>query len=362
MARVHNFNAGPAALPLPALEQAQRELLDFEGTGMSILEHSHRDPPYEKVHHEALALVKKLYGLPDTHTVLLMQGGARAQFALVPMNFLRSGQSADYVVTGTWAEGAAEEAALVGERKIAAKTKEADGRYLRVPKQSELTLDPGARYVHITSNNTLFGTAWPQYPDTGDVPLVIDGTSDAFTRKVPWERVAFFYAGAQKNFGPAGVTLAIVRNDFLETGRTDIPAIFRYKSFADAQSLYNTPPTFSIYLMRNTLQWIDGRGGIDAIATESAQKAAQIYQEVDAYPDFFKASVEKESRSNNNVVFRLPTPELEKKFLSEATKEGLVGLKGHRSTGGIRASIYAAVSLESVHALVELMRKFRAAA
>lgn len=361
MTRVHNFNAGPAALPLVALEEAQRELIDFEGTGMSILEHSHRDPAYEKVHHEALALVKRLYALPDSHTVLFMQGGARAQFALVPMNFLGAGQSADYVVTGTWAEGAAEEAALVGERKIAANTKESDGRFLRVPQESELTLDPNARYVHITSNNTLFGTQWASYPDTGSVPLVVDATSDVMTRHVPWDRIAFLYAGAQKNIGPAGVTLAIIRKDFLDAGSTKIPSIFRYKSFADAQSLYNTPPTFSIYVMRNTLRWIEGRGGIDGLAKDTALKSARIYEEVDAHPDFFRASVEKASRSQTNVVFRLPTPELEKKFLAEATAKGLVGLKGHRSTGGIRASIYAAVSLDSVHALVEFMRAFRTA-
>jgi phosphoserine aminotransferase len=360
MARLHNFNAGPAALPLPALEEAQRQLLDYEGTGMSILEHSHREPAYETVHREAMALVRKLYALPDTHTVLFMQGGARQQFALVPMNLLSAGQSADYVVTGTWAEGAAQEAALVGTRKIAANTKEADGRFLRVPTQSELTLDPGARYLHITSNNTLFGTAWKDYPESGSVPLVVDATSDAFTRTVPWDRIAVLYAGAQKNFGPAGVTLAIVRKDLIEAGRTDIPSIFRYKSFADAESLYNTPPTFSIYLMRNTLKWIDERGGVEALHTETVLKAARIYEEVDAHPDFFKASVEKASRSVNNVVFRLPTPELEKQFLSEANAAGLVGLKGHRSTGGVRASIYAAVSLDSVHALVEFMRAFRA--
>ena len=362
MTRVHNFNAGPAALPLPVLEEAQRELLDFQGTGMSILEHSHRDPAYEKVHHEALALVKRLYGLPDTHTVLFMQGGARAQFALVPMNFLGSGQSADYLVTGTWAEGAAEEAALVGQRKIAANTKEADGRFLRVPRQAEITLDPAARYVHLTSNNTLFGTQWKTYPDTGGVPLVIDATSDVMTRQVPWERVAFLYAGAQKNIGPAGVTLAIIRKDFLDAGSTTIPSIFRYKSFADAQSLYNTPPTFSIYVLKNTLRWIEERGGIEGLGKDTAEKAKRIYDEVDAHPDFFRASVERESRSQTNVVFRLPTPELEKKFLSEATAAGLVGLKGHRSTGGVRASIYAAVSLEAVDALVGFMQRFRSAA
>lgn len=363
MARVHNFNAGPAALPLPVLEEAQRDLLELphegKSTGMSLLEHSHREAPYEAIHHEAIALTKRLYGLGEEHTVLFMQGGARAQFALVPMNFLKPGTSADYLVTGTWAEGAAEEAALVGSRRIAGNTKLPDGRFVRVPKQTELDLDPKALYVHLTSNNTLFGTAWGAYPDTGAVPLVIDATSDVMTRSVPWSRVACLYAGAQKNIGPSGVTLVIVRKDFLEAGRTDIPSIFRYRSFADAQSLYNTPPTFSIYLLRGTLRWIEQQGGVAWLEAESLRKSGAVYAVCDADPDFFRAPVEKESRSRTNVVFRLPTPELEKRFLSEATKAGLVGLKGHRSTGGIRASIYAAVSMASVQALVDFMAAFR---
>jgi phosphoserine aminotransferase len=363
MARVHNFNAGPAALPLPVLEEAQRDLLELphEGrsTGMSLLEHSHREAPYEAIHHEAIALTKRLYGLGDEHTVLFMQGGARAQFALVPMNFLKPGTSADYLVTGTWAEGAAEEAALVGSRRIAANTKLPDGRFVRVPKQGELDLDPSALYVHLTSNNTLFGTAWGDYPDTGAVPLVIDATSDVMTRSVPWSRVACLYAGAQKNIGPSGVTLVIVRKDFLEAGRTDIPSIFRYKSFADAQSLYNTPPTFSIYLLRGTLRWIEQQGGVAWLEAVSGRKSGAVYAVCDGDPDFFRAPVEKESRSRTNVVFRLPTPELEKRFLSEANKAGLVGLKGHRSTGGIRASVYAAVSMASVEVLVDFMAAFR---
>ena len=204
-----------------------------------------------------------------------------------------------------------------------------------------------------------FGTAWGAYPDTGAVPLVIDATSDVMTRSVPWSRVACLYAGAQKNIGPSGVTLVIVRKDFLEAGRTDIPSIFRYRSFADAQSLYNTPPTFSIYLLRGTLRWIEQQGGVAWLEAESLRKSGAVYAVCDADPDFFRAPVEKESRSRTNVVFRLPTPELEKRFLSEATKAGLVGLKGHRSTGGIRASIYAAVSMASVQALVDFMAAFR---
>lgn len=357
MARVVNFNAGPAALPLAALERARDEMIDFEGTGMSITEHSHREPPYEKVHREAIDLLKRLLGVPDTHHVLLMQGGARAQFAIVPMNLLHPGRSADYVVTGTWAKQAWEEASLIGTTKVAAST-EKDKKFARVPKQGELLLDRDAAYVHITSNNTLFGTQWQQYPDVGSVPLVADMTSDLLSRPIDVSKFALIYGGAQKNVGPAGVTIVIVRKDLVEGGRKDIPQIFRYKSFADSESLFNTPPTFSIYLMRNTLLELEKWGGAPALAKENAAKARLLYDAIDAMPDFWRAPVEKESRSTMNVVWRLPTEDLEKKFLKEATVAGLVGLKGHRSVGGVRASIYNAVRLPDVEKLVSFMHDF----
>ena len=358
MARVHNFNAGPAALPIEALELARQELVDFEGTGMSILEHSHREPPYEKVHREAMSLLRELLAIPDTHDILLLQGGARQQFALVPMNLLRPGKSADYTVTGNWAELAHEEASLVGTARIAASTKTPEGRFVRVPEPSELKLDPEAAYLHITSNNTLFGTQWASYPDSGKVPLVVDATSDICTRAIDWSKVAVMYAGAQKNIGPAGVTVVIARKDLIEGGRTDIPAIFRWSSFAKSESLYNTPPTFSIYMMRNTLRVLRDEGGVPALVERTAQKSALVYATADARADFYRCPVEKGSRSKTNVVFRLPTPELEKKFLGEATNLGLVGLKGHRSVGGVRASLYAAVGAESVERLVSFMESF----
>jgi phosphoserine aminotransferase len=361
MSRVMNFNGGPAALPLSAIERARDELVDFEQTGMSILEHSHRDAPYERVHREAISLTRELLSVPGTHDILLMQGGARMQFAVVPMNLLTPGRSADYVVTGTWAKSAFEEASLVGQARLAGTTEEA-GRWTRVPALSELSFDPNAAYVHITSNNTLFGTQWVAYPDTGHVPLVVDATSDLFTRPIDFGKTALVYAAAQKNFGPAGVTAVIVRKDLIESGRKDIPQIFRYASFAKSESLFNTPPTFSIYMMRNTLSALHAKGGVPAIAKESGERSALLYDAIDRSPEFFLAPVERASRSQMNVVFRLPTEALEKAFLTQAAARGIVGIKGHRSVGGIRASLYAAVELEHVRALVDFMESFRRSA
>lgn len=362
MTRVHNFNAGPAALPLSAIERARDELVEIDGTGMSILEHSHREPTYEKVHREAMTLLREYLSIPDTHDVLFMQGGARMQFAFVPLNLLHAGKSADYIVTGTWAKQAHEEATLVaasyGARARKVLSTEVDKKFTRVPREDELSLDPDADYVHITSNNTLFGSQWARYPATGAVPLVCDMTSDFGSRAIDWRQVAVAYAGAQKNVGPAGVTIVIARKDLVAGGRTDIPQIFRYKAYAESESLLNTPPVFAIYMLRNTVRALIDWGGLPAISAECREKAALLYGVVDARPDFYRAPVEKESRSSMNVVFRLPTEELEKKFLSEATKAGLVGLKGHRSVGGVRASIYTAVRKPSVEALAGFMDAF----
>jgi phosphoserine aminotransferase len=365
MTRVHNFNAGPAALPLEALERAREELVEIDGTGMSILEHSHREPTYEKIHREAIALLREYLAIPDTHEVLFMQGGARMQFAIVPLNLLHAGKRADYVVTGTWAKQAHEEATLVAATNGATARKvlstEVDKKFTRVPRQDELALDPETAYVHVTSNNTLFGTQWARLPDTGAVPLVADMTSDLGSRRVDWGRVAVAYAGAQKNVGPAGVTVVIARKDLVADGRTDVPQIFRYKAYAESESLLNTPPVFAIYMLRNTVRALLDWGGLSAVSRECEEKAALLYGVVDARPDFYRAPVEKESRSTMNVVFRLPTEELEKKFLAEATKAGLVGLKGHRSVGGVRASIYTAVRKPSVEALTSFMDAFAVA-
>jgi phosphoserine aminotransferase len=357
MARVFNFNAGPAALPLAALERARDELIDFQGSGMSVIEHSHRGKDYEGVHEQAKALVRELLAVPETHDVLFLQGGASHQFAMVPMNLLTAERTADYILTGGWSEKALDEAKLIGRTRVAATTK-ADGRYARIPKQSELNLDLNAAYVHITSNNTLFGTQWSTFPDTGTVPLVADMSSDFMWRKIDVSRFGLIYAGAQKNVGPSGIAVVLARKDLIEGGRKDIPKIFRYKAHADNKSLYNTPPTFSVYLIRNVLDWLKAQGGLDAVEKTNRQKGAILYGAIDAKPDFFRCPVEKDSRSMMNVVFRLPTEELEAKFVADAKSAKMVGLKGHRSVGGIRASIYNAVSVEAVSALAGFMADF----
>ena len=357
MARVFNFNAGPAALPLAALERARDELIDFNGTGMSIIEHSHRGKEYEAVQDEAESLVRELLSVSDQYHVLFLQGGASQQFAMVPMNLLPPGKSADYILTGGWSEKALEEAKLVGKVRVAGTTAEG-GKYTRIPEGSELELDPQAAYVHMTSNNTLFGTQWFDFPPTGNVPLVCDMSSDFLWRKFDVSKFGLTYAGAQKNAGPSGIVIVIVKKDLVEAGRKDIPKIFRYKTHADNRSLYNTPPTFSVYLVRNVLSWIKDQGGLAAIEKMNREKGRALYGAIDAEPDFFRAPVEKKSRSLMNVVFRLPTEALEEQFVSEAKKAKMVGLKGHRSVGGIRVSTYNAVSLEAVQALTAFMRDF----
>jgi phosphoserine aminotransferase len=358
MARAHNFNAGPAGLPLPALERAARELIDFEGTGMSIMEHSHRGKAYEAVHNEAITLTRDLLGVPADYDVLFLQGGASLQFAQVPMNFLHPGKSADYIITGGWSEKAFQEAGRLGTPRVAATT-ESNKRYTRIPKQAELKLDPAASYVHMTSNNTLFGTQWHWWPEVGEVPLVADMSSDFMWRKFDVSKFAMIYAGAQKNIGPSGVVVVLIKKSFLATARKDIPVILRYETHASNNSLYNTPPTFGIYLIRNVLAHTKEIGGLDVIEKHNRKKGDLLYAAFDAHPDFFRAPVEKDSRSYMNIVFRLPTEEMEKKFVAEATKQGMIGLAGHRSTGGIRASTYNAVSYESVEKLVAFMDDFR---
>ena len=356
--RAINFNAGPAGLPLPALERARDEFIDFQGSGMSILEHSHRGKEYEGVHDEAIALLTRLLGIADTHQVLFLQGGASHQFAMVPMNFLPKDGSADYVLTGTWSEKALDEAKIVGNPRVAATTCGPDKRYVRIPRQAELQLDPKAAYVHITSNNTIFGTQWHAWPQVDGVPLVADMSSDFLWRPTDVSRFAMIYAGAQKNLGPSGVTVVILRKDFMAGGRKDIPKILRYTTFAENNSLYNTPPTFAIYLMRNVLAWIDQQGGLVAMERRNNEKAEILYGVLDRLSGFYRAPVEKAARSTMNIVFRLPTEELDDRFVAEAKKQRMVGLKGHRSAGGIRVSAYNAVSPENIRTLVSFMESF----
>jgi phosphoserine aminotransferase len=356
MARVYNFNAGPAALPLAALERARDELIDFKGSGMSIIEHSHRGKEYEAVHDEAEALVRELLSVSDQYHVLFLQGGASQQFAMVPMNLLPQGKSADYILTGGWSEKALDEAKIIGQTRVAW-TGEST-KYTRIPDPAEIKIDPAAAYVHLTSNNTLYGSQWFDFPNTGNVPLVGDMSSDFLWRKFDVSRFGLIYAGAQKNAGPSGIVIVIVRKDLVEGGRRDIPKIFRYKTHADTRSLYNTPPTFSVYMVRNVLSWLKDQGGLAVMEKLNREKGKVLYGAIDAAPDFYRCPVEKKSRSLMNVVFRLPSEALEEQFVAEAKKAKMIGLKGHRSVGGIRASTYNAVSLEAVQALAAFMADF----
>jgi len=356
--RVHNFNAGPAALPLPALERAQSELLDFAGTHMSVMEHSHRGKDYEALHNETISLLSALIGMPSTHQILFLQGGAHQLFAMVPMNFLRPGQQADYLVTGAWGEKALEEARTVGLARAAASTLR-DKTYTRVLRDDEISLDNGAAYAHYTTNETIHGVQFHRTPRLGKAPIIVDMSSDILSRPFDVSPFDLVYAGAQKNIGPSGVAVVIARKSFIAQGRTDIPKFFRFSTHADNNSLYNTAPTFAVYMMRNVLAWLTDLGGLAAIEQHNTKKAAAVYEALDEAPDFYLAPVERDSRSLMNIVFRLPSDDLEARLLAEAKKRGMVGLKGHRSVGGLRASLYNAVPLASAEALAQLLRDFR---
>jgi phosphoserine aminotransferase len=353
--RIFNFSAGPAILPLEVLEQAQRDLLALPGVGMSILEISHRSKPFEDILAGCEADLRTLAGIPAGYHVLFLQGGASLQFSMVPMNLLGAGASADYIVTGAWSQKAVKEAKRVGGVKIAASTESEN--FARVPRQAELKLDRDAAYVHYTTNNTIFGTEFHYVPDTAGVPLVADASSDIFSGPIDVSKFALIYAGAQKNLAPAGVTLAIVRDDMLKRTPATIPTMLQYGVHAENKSMYNTPPVFAIYVMRLVLAWLLKRGGLEAIARKNAQKAAKLYAEIDR-TEFYRGHAQKDSRSTMNVTFKLATEELDKKFAKEATAAGLDGLKGHRSVGGMRASIYNAFPEEGVDALVQFMREF----
>jgi phosphoserine aminotransferase len=371
MSRAINFNAGPAALPLPALERAQAELQDFAGTGMSVMEHSHRGKDYEAVHNEAIALVRELLEVPADYEVLFMQGGATQQFATIPMNFLHPGKSGDYVVTGAWSAKALSEgkaaSAMVGAKvRVAADTGAGEGKdkkYTRIPAPGEIKVDGEASYIHLTSNETIHGVEFAvepgaAFPSVGSVPLICDMSSDFMWKKIDVKPFTLVYAGAQKNIGPSGVVVVIAKKDFIASGRKDLPTIFQYRVVAENNSLYNTPPTFGIYLIRNVLSWVKSEGGLPAMEKRNREKAAMVYGVIDQNPGFFKCPVEKGCRSVMNIVFRLPSEALEEKFIGEAKKAKMIGLKGHRSVGGIRVSAYNAVTPEWVKTLTDFMKQF----
>jgi len=356
--RIHNFGAGPAALPVSVLERVQAELLDYAGTGMSVMEMSHRSAAFEGIVQKAETDLRTLLGLGSDHAVLFLQGGASLQFAMVPANLRAAGASADYVLSGHWSKAALKEAQKSGRGRVAGSTEASS--FDRVPSQEELDLDPEAAYLHFTSNNTIYGTQWtsPPEPPPG-VPLVCDASSDALSRPIDVGRYGLVYAGAQKNLGPAGVTLVVVRRELLGRTPGDLPAMLDYRLLAENRSLYNTPPTFAIYVVGLVLEWLKTLGGLAAVGKRNEAKAALLYEAIDGSGGFYRGHAQPASRSRMNVTFRLPSEELEKAFLKEAQAQGLDGLKGHRSVGGLRASIYNACPVESVAALAAFMGEFR---
>ncbi len=357
MEEIHNFNAGPSALPKEVLREAQAQLLNFNNTGMSIMELSHRSKAYEEVHEQAKGLLKELMKISDKYEVLFLQGGASLQFSMVPLNLLTEGSVASYVLTGVWSEKAYKEASKIGETSITASTK--DSNYTTIPTDTTYNLPKNSSYLHITSNNTIYGTQFHSYPETGQVPLIADMSSDILSKRINVDSFSLIYAGAQKNLGPAGVTVVILRKDLLPNIPASIPTILNYNTHVKNNSLYNTPPTFSIYLLSLVLKWVKKHGGVEVIEDKNNKKASLIYRSIDESDGFYIPHATKDSRSNMNITFKLPTEAHTDKFLTQAAEYGFIGLNGHRSIGGCRASIYNAVSYESCEAFAHFMKQFK---
>ncbi len=358
MSRIFNFAAGPATLPLESLQEASEKLVDYEKSGMSLIEMSHRGKIYDGVHTETIALAREILSIPDSHHILLLQGGATLQFGMIPMAFLQEGVSADYIVTGSWSKKACDDGNAVGTVNIPWNGK--DENYTRIPAQEELKLDKEAAYVHICSNETIGGIQWPYFPDTGEVPLIADMSSDIMSRPLPWEKLDMVYAGAQKNLAPSGMGFVVISDRLAQNARKDIPAYLRYDLHIDKNSLYNTPPSFVVWMTGLTLKWIKSIGGLQEIEQRRDEKAQMLYRMIECSGGYYRNPVDKNSRSPMNIVWRLPSEELEKKFIEEANRQGLSGLKGHRSVGGCRASIYNAMPVEGVQTLVNFMKQFMA--
>ncbi|MFB9327424.1 3-phosphoserine/phosphohydroxythreonine transaminase [Paenibacillus aurantiacus] len=355
--RAYNFNAGPAALPLEVLQQAQEQLVDYAGAGMSIMEMSHRSAIYEQVNEETQSLLRELFGIPSNYKVLFLQGGASTQFAMIPMNLLPAGKVGAYVATGSWADKALKEAKLFGETTVVASS-EAD-KFNRIPDLSNVEIPSNAAYLHVTSNETIEGTQYKQFPSTGDIPLIGDMSSDILSRPVDVSQFGMIYAGAQKNLGPSGVTIVIVREDLVQESPKSIATMLRYDTHVKNNSLYNTPPSFSVYLVNLMLKWVQSRGGVAAMEQYNHDKTKLIYDTIDQSGGFYRGFADAGSRSAMNLTFRIHSEELEKQFVKESEAHGFVGLKGHRSVGGLRASTYNAVPLESCKALAEFMADFQ---
>lgn len=358
MMRAHNFSAGPATLPEDVLMQAAAELPEYRGTGMSLIESSHRSKAYDEVHSQTIERIKSLLGIGNTHEVLLLGGGATMQFGMVPMNLLPEGSFCDFTVSGAWAEKAIDDAAKIGATKTVFDGK--DSGYTKLPVPYELETHADAAYFHLTSNETINGLQWHDFPDTGDVPIVADMSSDIMSRPLPMEKFGLIYCGAQKNLGPAGVTVVIIRTDLLARCNPGLPAYLSYPVHAKKQSLYNTPPVFPIYLMNLVLGWVESQGGVAAMQDASRVKSDLIYSIIDESDGFYRCPVDTSGRSRMNVVFNLGNAELEAAFVKKAGEAGMVGLKGHRSVGGIRASLYNALPMAAVSDLAGFMRGFAA--
>ena len=355
--RIYNFSAGPAILPEEVLLDAQKNLFSFEGSGMSIMEMSHRGTIFDKIIKEADADLRTLLNISDDYSILFLQGGATLQFSMVPLNLMPPKNKADYIVTGSWAKKSVKEAKRVGAVNIAATT-ESDN-FSKLPKQSELKLDPDASYVHFTSNNTIYGTQWKTEPEVGNVPLVCDASSDFLHKKIGVNKYGLIYAGAQKNIGPSGVVVIIIRKDLLERSSDSLHTYMNYKIHVDGGSMYNTPSTFGIYIAGLVFKWLLDKGGLDAMYKTNLAKAKLLYDAIDSSGGFFKGATSAEDRSLMNVTYTLPNEDLTKKFIEEAKAKGFDGIKGHRSVGGIRASIYNAFPLKGVEEFVEFMNAFK---
>ncbi|MCX7679593.1 MAG: 3-phosphoserine/phosphohydroxythreonine transaminase [Spirochaetes bacterium] len=357
MSRIYNFSSGPSMLPLPVLQEVAEKLVDFDQTGMSLIEMSHREKIYDGIHTETIALMRKIYEVPDDFHILFLQGGATMQFGMIPLAFLHKGSLADFIITGTWAQKAHADASVVGKTAVVWDGK--SDNYARIPSQRELQFSPNATYVHLCTNETIQGIQWQYFPETNGIPIVADMSSDVLSRRIPWKKFGLIFAGTQKNLAPSGLAVVFVHRDFAARARTDLPAYLRYDLHIKENSLYNTPPTFVVWVMNVTLKWIQSIGGLDEIERLRDIKAEMIYAAIDESGGFYKTNIPKESRSKMNIVWRMGSDELEKKFVEEAKKEGFDGLKGHRSVGGLRASIYNAMPIEGVKALVDFMRHFQ---
>jgi phosphoserine aminotransferase len=358
--RIFNFSAGPAVLPEPVLRKAQEAVWDVADSGIGIMEHSHRGKVFDKIRDEAEQTCRDLAGIPDTYQVLFLQGGASLQFSMVPMNLLPPDRTADYLLTGVWAQKAVKEAKVLGAKVHLAASSESTN-FDRIPKASEIKYSERPAYVHLTTNNTIYGTQWRSEPAVpAGVPLVADTSSDMYSRPIDVSRYGLIYAGAQKNLGPSGVVLVIIRDDLVEAGPKALPTMLQYRTHAAEKSLYNTPPTFGIYVMGEVFKWIQSEGGLKGVAEHNESKARLLYDFIDQ-SDFFRGTAQPDSRSLMNICFRAPTEELESRFVAEATKRGLDGLKGHRSVGGMRASVYNACPRGAVEALVAFMKEFEQA-